>query len=218
LQVKILDTSKGSSFPQKNNVIQQNSASTEISVLRLIKVLKPGDEITQEHVESIIINSKRAPARALSYLEKDEPLIAIRYLSLGQILSETDITITRSILRTIIPMMRGHIISNQDIELVRSTDPRIPVNAIEDKKLVIGLQTLRMIPLGKHLIPSDLGTPTLVKKGEIVDLIAGSDNFQLKVQLTALSDGKLGDRIKFVNPESGKIVEGTVTGRGKAQR
>lgn len=78
-----------------------------------------------------------------------------------------------------------------------------------------GHEVLRPIRAGEPLRSSDIRPATLVKKGELVSLSIGSPgSFLITVKLEAMQDGRLGEQIRMRNPDSGRTLTGTVTGRG----
>lgn len=78
-----------------------------------------------------------------------------------------------------------------------------------------GHEVLRPIRAGEPIRSSDIRPATLVKKGELVNLSIGAPgSFMVTVKLEAMQDGRLGEQIRMRNPESGRMLTGTVSGRG----
>ena len=74
----------------------------------------------------------------------------------------------------------------------------------------------RSLRIGEIIKINDLRAAKLVKKGDIVTLTYERNSLQLVVTLESLEDGRLGEKIRLVNPESGEIILGKVSGRGTA--
>ncbi len=81
-----------------------------------------------------------------------------------------------------------------------------------------GQEVLRPIRAGDAIRNTDVRPALLVKKGEMVLMTVGSpETFQISVKAEALQDGRLGEQVKLRNPESGRTLSGTVTGKGTAR-
>ncbi len=81
-----------------------------------------------------------------------------------------------------------------------------------------GQEVLRPIRAGDALRNTDVRPALLVKKGEMVLMTVGSpETFQISVKAEALQDGRLGEQVRLRNPESGRTLSATVTGKGTAR-
>jgi len=78
-------------------------------------------------------------------------------------------------------------------------------------------EAARPLRAGEPLRPSDLRPALLVRKGQSVVLSMRSDALNIEVRLEATQDGRMGDQIRLVNPDSGRTVSGIVTGRNAAR-
>ena len=61
---------------------------------------------------------------------------------------------------------------------------------------------------------NDLRPAKLVSKGDVVTLTYVLNNLELVVSVESLEDGRLGDKIRLKNTESGEVIRGKVTGKG----
>ncbi|MBX2988557.1 MAG: flagellar basal body P-ring formation protein FlgA [Bdellovibrionaceae bacterium] len=75
----------------------------------------------------------------------------------------------------------------------------------------------RTLNAGQTLYPSDLRKEEAVKRGQIVKLMMGTDDFEVSVSATAEENGRAGDFVKVKNTESGKVLSGLVTGVGQVR-
>ena len=98
----------------------------------------------------------------------------------------------------------------QEVTLpIQGLDPQA-VASIQD--LLYG-ELVRDVPAGQVLRSSDIRRAVLVKQGQSVLMSVGQNNgFQITVRVEALQDGRLGEQIRLKNPDSGRLLTGTVTG------
>jgi flagella basal body P-ring formation protein FlgA len=79
-------------------------------------------------------------------------------------------------------------------------------------------ETVRPIAKGSALSRHDVRAAVLVRRGDQVLLSAGrGQGFLISERVSALEDGRLGSRIRFRNPRSGRIIEGVVIGANAAE-
>jgi len=79
---------------------------------------------------------------------------------------------------------------------------------------VAGSVTKRAMPMDTVLTPAAVSAPRLVKKGELVSIIASDGKISVRAVGLALNEGALGDLIQVQNKSSKKIVYGRVNGPG----
>lgn len=77
---------------------------------------------------------------------------------------------------------------------------------------VTGLVLKRRLSEGQPLRASLLTTPRIVRRGQALSIVSGASNGSVAIRMagTALSDGRLGERIRVKNRSSGRTVEGIV--------
>jgi len=74
-------------------------------------------------------------------------------------------------------------------------------------------ELVRDVPAGQVLRSSDIRRAVLVKQGQAALMSVGQNNgFQITVRVEALQDGRMGEQIRLKNPDSGRLLTGTVTG------
>ena len=75
-------------------------------------------------------------------------------------------------------------------------------------------EVIRTLGAGEALRLSDTRLALLVKKGDAVVISVGRPGaVQVSAAMTALESGRVGEQIKVRNNESGRVVEGIVTGK-----
>lgn len=108
---------------------------------------------------------------------------------------------------------RGAQLSPADVELQVRRLPGIGSRYVADLASLEGRRLKRSLPAGRPLTPDVLVQEVVVRRGQRVILLASTDNFQIRAQGTALSDGYPSQRIRVQNDTSYKIVEGIVESR-----
>lgn len=111
-------------------------------------------------------------------------------------------------------LSRGHLVRAGDVYQSRKDLSRLPFGYIIDDKAVIGKQLKRHVQAGTVLTPSQLTSPIVIKRGEIISLQKKAAGFAISMKGTALSDGAVGERIRVKNNSSKRIIEGTITQSG----
>jgi len=108
------------------------------------------------------------------------------------------------------PLRRYQIISQDDIYLQKRDLTNLPANVIISFEDVLGKRTKRVIDADVALRTDLVELPPLVRRGDVVMIIAESD----AVKVTALGEvrekGRRGERIRVVNLASKKEIYGRV--------
>jgi flagellar basal body P-ring formation protein FlgA len=90
--------------------------------------------------------------------------------------------------------------------------------ALEQLDEAIDGELTRNLPAGSVLRLQDLRPALMVRKGHWVNLHwEPTKGFQIAVKLEALQDGRMGETIRLINRESGKVINAMVTGPNTAQ-
>ena len=112
-------------------------------------------------------------------------------------------------------LARGHIITQQDIQIVEYNLSKLNRGYYTDKKDLIGQETSRRLNKFKVIHPGQVKAPLMVKQGEQVALVATNKQFSVRMSGKALMNGALGDHIRVKNLSSKRIIEGKVTRSGE---
>ncbi|AZQ85538.1 flagellar basal body P-ring formation protein FlgA [Colwellia sp. Arc7-635] len=117
-------------------------------------------------------------------------------------------------IQTIVPILvtrmrvaKGTLLDNSNIEVIFKDNSQIRGSVLTDPAIVTGARTKRNLSQGSAI--TDRNT-CFVCKGQPVNIIARSVNFEIKSFGIALKDGSLGELIPIKNKESGRIVQGQV--------
>lgn len=104
------------------------------------------------------------------------------------------------------PLGRHKPLTKDDIELQRMDLSNVPANVITDPEAILGKRTRRAVG-AKTILRSDLiEFPPIVKRGDLVMIIAESDGFKITALGQVKKRGRLGERIPVINFDSKKIL------------
>ena len=109
---------------------------------------------------------------------------------------------------------KGHEILPSDLQAKEMEIQRLFRDFTVDPSALLGRKTTRRIRAGQLLSQDQLQAQILVKKGDIVVIRAGTNEFSASMQGVAQQDGTLGDGVKVKNSSSGKIIQGWVVEKG----
>tara|TARA_R110000737_G_scaffold327468_1_gene341744 strand:- start:361 stop:1053 length:693 start_codon:yes stop_codon:yes gene_type:complete len=117
-------------------------------------------------------------------------------------------------IQTIVPVLvtrmrinKGTLLNDSNIEVVFKDSGQIRGTVLTDPSIVTGARTKRNLSQGSAI--TDKNT-CFVCKGQPVNIIAKSVNFEIKSYGIALEDGSLGELIPVKNTKSGRVVHGQV--------
>jgi len=114
-------------------------------------------------------------------------------------------------------LRRGDIISQEDIEPRRVSLGMVRGGYITKIENILDWEVKRTISVGRIVAPNSIRRQLLVKRGDIVVIIAKNRMFEVKMSGVAKSSGAKGDTVQVINQSSKKIVEGVVIGVGVVQ-
>ena len=113
-------------------------------------------------------------------------------------------------------LQRGTVLT---ADMLQEVDAPVTVNGQVDAAQLTSVKDAHMaeltrdMPAGTPLKTLDIRRAVLVKMGQQVLMTVGSgSDFQIRVRVEALQDGRMGDQVKLKNAESGKSMSGVVTG------
>jgi flagella basal body P-ring formation protein FlgA len=114
-------------------------------------------------------------------------------------------------------LQRGSIISQGDIEQRRVSLGTVRGGYITKMENILGWEVKKNILMGQIYSPNWISRQLLVKRGDVVVIIAKNQNFEVKMSGVAKSSGAKGERVQVINQSSKKVVEGVVIGPGVVQ-
>ncbi len=125
-----------------------------------------------------------------------------------------NIQLYQNVMVSAIPLSRGHILRPDDLKPMEMELSQLNYGYFTDDKALIGQQLKRRLPQHRLIKSNYIRPATLVKRGEIVSIVAENSGFSVKMSGTALMDGARGDRIRVRNISSKRIIEATVKASG----
>ena len=117
-----------------------------------------------------------------------------------------EIEVWNNVVVTAKPLGKYQPIGDEDIRIERMNLARVPSNAIVRTDQALGRRTKRNLAANCILRKDQVELPPIVKRGEIVQVVAESDALKISVKGIAKENGAQGDLIKVVNVRSKKII------------
>ena len=109
----------------------------------------------------------------------------------------------------------GQQVQQRQLALAEREGAAIGPQALDPQADVKFMEAVRDLPVGSIVRQYDLRPQTLVKRGQMVQIMMGrGQGFQISARVEAMQDGRYGEQIKLKNPESGRIISGVVKGPG----
>ena len=112
----------------------------------------------------------------------------------------TDVVVTKK------PLGRHKPITEDDIEIQKLDLAELPANVITDPEVVLGQRTRRAIGAKTVLRSNLVEFPPLVKRGDVVVIIAESASLKITALGQVKRKGRLGERIPVINFDSKKVL------------
>ena len=108
------------------------------------------------------------------------------------------------------PLGRHKPITEEDIELQTMDLSDLPAAIVTDPETVLGKRTRRAIGAQTPLRADLIELPPLVKRGDLVVIVAESNGLKITTLGQVKKRGRLGERIPVINMDSKKILYGRV--------
>lgn len=108
-------------------------------------------------------------------------------------------------------LQKGALITAEDLDYVDVRNSDLSANVLVSADQLIGMSPRRGLAALKPIASSDVSSPVVVKKGEIVTMVLQNSEMTLTTQGKALESGAVGETVRIINPSSGQSVEGIVT-------
>jgi len=125
-----------------------------------------------------------------------------------------NIHLYKDVIHTIEPLEKGHILSKGDLILSEVNLNRVRYGYFTNIDSLVGKQLKRRLTQNKIIRVNYVKAQTLVKRGEIVNIVAENTGYSVKMSGKAMSNGAKGDRVQVKNISSQRIIEGTVIETG----
>lgn len=114
-------------------------------------------------------------------------------------------------------LQNGRVIQESDIEMIEISEKDYSRDLFMDAQQLVGLTARRMILGGRPIHTTELISPQIVGRGDIVTLSLNDGVLNLTTQAKALENGAIGDMIRVVNTASNQTLQAQVTGERAVQ-
>ena len=112
-------------------------------------------------------------------------------------------------------LMRGDKLDKNSVKLERKLKKKLPIDVFTNLEGLENQEMSRNVKSGGLIRSLDIKAAKLIKKGDKVLFSIVARGMLVKATVEALEDGHMGEQIKLINKDSGKIVTGIVTGKNK---
>ena len=113
-------------------------------------------------------------------------------------------------------LSRGHIIGENDLQLITVPIRTLNNDAVLDADDIIGKEVVQSLQNDKPILTRQIRPPLLVKKKDIVALILQKPGLRLSTRGISLDHGAKNDIIRVKNLQSQIVIEATVINKGVA--
>jgi flagella basal body P-ring formation protein FlgA len=113
------------------------------------------------------------------------------------------------------PLAPGEVVSANDFEVVMKPEGGIISGKRPSATDLAGFETRAPLRAGQAVARTEFGMPVLVRPGVLASLIVQGGDFSIKIVVTPLEQGVLGQEIRVRNRETRAVLEATVIGRDR---
>jgi flagella basal body P-ring formation protein FlgA len=128
----------------------------------------------------------------------------------GQIVKKVTVQATIEVWSDVVlaarPLGKYQIIEPENTRIDKMNLARVPSNAILNQNEVLGSRTNRNIAANSILRSDQIELPPIVKRGDLVQVIAESNRMKISIQALAKQNGAKGELIRVQNLKSKKTI------------
>jgi flagella basal body P-ring formation protein FlgA len=132
--------------------------------------------------------------------------VAVNGKKVSVITVPVNIEVWSDVILTAKPLGRFQPIGYDDLQIKKMDLARVPSSAIVDLDQVVGSRTRRSIAANCILRKDHVEIPPVVKRGDVVSVVAESAHLKVSAKGRAKENGSVGDRVKVVNLRSKKVI------------
>ncbi len=126
--------------------------------------------------------------------------------------------VQRQVLVASVPLQRGQRIDPAQLRVQTVDESDWRAVMLQDLQQARHVEATRDIPAGTPLKNSDVRPILLVKRGQMVQMQVGAgQGFQIVARVEAQQDGRMGEQIRMINRESGRVLTGQVVGENRVR-
>jgi len=123
-----------------------------------------------------------------------------------RLLASATLRVSRQVVVAAAPLVRHQTVTPADIRLAEVNVAQLPEDVITNPQDVVGKRLRRNVSIGTPLHGRLVEAPTVVKRGDVVMIVAQSSAVSVTVQGQAKEDGAVGEQIRVLNLSSRKEV------------
>jgi flagella basal body P-ring formation protein FlgA len=113
------------------------------------------------------------------------------------------------------PLQRGSQIDLAQVQLKEMDVAMLHSQYFTSTSALQGKQVKRPVREGTVISADFIEEPIAVRRGDSITIVANSGGLTVKMQGTALGDGRLGEQISVRNQSSERVIKATVRGQGE---
>lgn len=136
--------------------------------------------------------------------------LMVQFLVENQVEKKIWVTVSVSVESLVVvakqPINRRQIITEDMLDLVAGDLAKLPANALANTDEVVGKRALRLINTNEVLRVDLVEMPPLVKRNDIVTLVAEKGLLRITAKGEVKENGRRGERIRVVNLDSNKEI------------
>jgi flagella basal body P-ring formation protein FlgA len=200
----------------KGQLLLAQDIENSLQVLKLKQNLRANELISFAAYERVTVGKDAIPVGVWLGAELPPGARLTRDMQAGQVLLSTDLAESRQVVFANTNMVAGQTLKAGSLRLEKLDQDKVSRTHLFELAGLDGFELTRTIRAGEALRTTDLRPALLVKRGEMVVLSIGRPTeFEITIKLEAMQDGRMGEQIKLKNAETGRILNGIVTGPGQ---
>lgn len=134
-----------------------------------------------------------------------------------QLMMQARLSVFRDAVVAAAPLIAHQVISEADVETRRVDISSARGRTFSSVGEVVGMETTCYLQAASVLTAQSLAQPILVRRGEVVQLVASRPGFVIRATGIAQADGRRGQVVRVLNPASRRVVDAEVTGPQQAR-
>ena len=197
--------------------IRAEQLDSQVTIYRLSRSTFSGDRLQPNEVVASRVPPEQAPEGFWSSAWPTHAVVK-RSLPAGHILRNDDwaTMVPAVVARTDLP--RGTVLTPEMLKIVSLPEPTQGVGYISSIAQLAYSETARPIAREQAISQLDVRAAVLVKRASKVVITVGKGRgFEISTQVEALEDGRLGEQIRLINRQSGRIITGVVTAANQVE-
>lgn len=191
-----------------------NMLEDTVALMRLIAPVRRGENLDGQY-EILFRSAREVPHGAITEWSRDRPGVAAGNLQRGRILLESDIIDPRQVVVSSRTLPSGTRLSSDAIQIEERHRGDIPRDALSLLEGLGDMEVSRMLRAGEIIRTSDIRPARLIQRGQLVNVTFRRGTLEVTSQARASSDGRIGEVITLVNPDTGRELRAQVTGPGQ---